>query len=713
MSQAFMNKYIRPLQLFFQRYNKQLYYIIPILAILILAFANNFFYIDKKVINRESLWDMTGRPYNTFLYELNLPGSVGAVFVAGTPDNLEKTEKYYNRFDIGDIFTSQLRSLLGKKITVFSISAYINFVFGFSAVVFSILAGYFIFKNGYISIPIFLLIVIFRNFSQGLIYGLPLRHTYAVFNPLLVFCIVISLIIFLRDQSKKYLMIFILPLSGFLVAYIAHIRTSEGQIDAAALIVFAAVILLESLRINRKNFKKMLINVSILFVAAYVGYLGYYKMVAAFESHRDKKFNLTVSDNRTLTGHPAFHSLYVSLFRYETPNRYGDKLGYDAVYEKHPEIKKKFSADVNYIELSNSEEYHKAIKEVYFDFIFHNPKRFLTYLARSAYDYFLFLPYYSWTGNKSAHAYLPKINDNVEIEPQDLAPDFKDTSLNWILNLKLRYLPNSMFFWLYFIGAYAILIEAIYTSFINFKKNNKRNLSVNEVLENKSPIYLLWGMLIYFFFTSVVRILIPVHGQSAVVAFNIIVIYNLARIVASIGIIETKKVEIPAIKMPAWSVMLIALLSLSLILKSLNLPLLSGDNLVSSGEFENNVSGWVTNRSVLYSVEGGQSGNCLKIIASENATGYAYIAVPTEIGGSYKFTAYFKRGTAGNGQIKVGTAMDVEDLYYSGILSDTAWTQYSGVFKAVTPITYITLVNLTSVKGQTSYFDKVSIAESE
>ena len=206
-----MNKYITSLHLFFQRYNKQLYYIIPILAILILAFANNFFYIDKKVINRESLWDMTGRPYNTFLYELNLPGSAGAVFVAGTPDNLEKTEKYYNRFDIGDIFTSQLRSLLGKKITVFSISAYINFVFGFSAVVFSILAGYFIFKNGYISIPIFLLIVIFRNFSQGLIYGLPLRHTYAVFNPLLVFCIVISLIIFLRDQSKKYLMIFILP----------------------------------------------------------------------------------------------------------------------------------------------------------------------------------------------------------------------------------------------------------------------------------------------------------------------------------------------------------------------------------------------------------------------------------------------------------------------------------------------------------------------
>ena len=79
---------------------------------------------------------MAGRPYETFLYEINLPHSVGAVFVAGTPDNLEKTEKYYKKVNIGDIFTSQLRSLFGKKIAEFSIAAYINFMFGISAIVF-------------------------------------------------------------------------------------------------------------------------------------------------------------------------------------------------------------------------------------------------------------------------------------------------------------------------------------------------------------------------------------------------------------------------------------------------------------------------------------------------------------------------------------------------------------------------------------------------
>ena len=126
-----------------------------------------------------------------------------------------------------------------------------------------------------------------------------------------------------------------------------------------------------------------------------------------------------------------------------------------------------------------------------------------------------------------------------------------------------------------------------------------------------------------------------------------------------------------------------------------------------------NVNGWFAYKSNLYSVQGGQSGNCLKIITSDNATGYAYYAVPTEVGKMYEISVYFKTGTAANGQIKAGTVMGVEDLYYSGILSNADWKQYKGTFRAVTPITYITLVNLTSVKGQTSFFDTISIIENE
>jgi hypothetical protein len=89
-----MNSYIDSIHLFFKKYHKQFYYIIPLLTIVILSLASNFLYIDKKLINKGSLWDIAGRPYETFLYELNLPHSVGALFVAGTPDNLENTEKY-------------------------------------------------------------------------------------------------------------------------------------------------------------------------------------------------------------------------------------------------------------------------------------------------------------------------------------------------------------------------------------------------------------------------------------------------------------------------------------------------------------------------------------------------------------------------------------------------------------------------------------------
>ncbi len=693
-------KYKTNLSLFLEKHRKTAYYIVPFLVILILSFASNFFSIDQKVINSGQLLDMAGRPYETFLYEMNLPHSVGAVFVAGTPDNLEKTEKYYKKVNIGDIFTSQLRSLFGKKIAVFSISAYINFMFGISAIFFSLLTGYLIFKNGYISIVIFLLIMIFRNFCQGLIYGLPLRHLYAVFNPLMAFSIFILIIMYLKSFSKKYLLPFIL--SGFIIAYISFCRTSEGQIIIAALLLFTLLMVIEHLKIKKGDLKKILFNISIMLAAIYLGYLGYYKMIAAFEYHRDKKLNLPPVEEKVLSEQPAFHSLYVSLFRYEIPNRYGDKIGYDAVYDKYPEIKKKFSDDINYVELANSIEYNTAIRELYINYILNNPGSFLTYLSKSTYDYLLFLPYYSWTGNKSAHAYLPKINDAAKIEPQDLALFF--ANFNLILNLKLKYLPMSRTFWVYFISAYVLLFNAVCISFFRIKKSDKEPEVTDNILaiDKNLPIYLLWGMLIYFFFTSVVRILIPVHGQSSVVAFNIIIIYSLARIAASAGDIKIgKKIA------PAWLILLIVIFLFSLMAKNIYSPQMRERKM--DGNFEVGISGWRAHQSILSNADDGQSGKCLQITTSENASGYAYSEIPTEIGEMYRITVYFKKGSSPNGQIKIGTSIDKPDLYYSGVLSDSEWAQYSGIFEAATPVTYVTLVNLTSVKGQTSFFDGVTV----
>jgi len=695
-----------------------LYYVVPIAVIILFSFTTGFFHINKKVINQNVLWDMAGRPYKTFLYELNLPHTVGAILVGGTPNNVQKIDETYHKVDTGDIFTSQLRSFLfGTKITEYSIASYINLIFGISAILFSLLTGYLVLKNGYASIAIFTAIIVFRNLCPGLIYGLPLKHTYAVFNPLLAFCIMIFIIIAIKNNNKKYWVLFVV--SGFTMAYISHLRNSEGLIVIFSLILFTASIFVEHFQGRKENIIKLLTNILIIFVAIYAGYFGYQKMVAAFEHQRDVKFNLPVSEKILISGHPIFLSLYESLFRYDVPNKYGDKIGYDAFYERYPEQKKKHLDDVNYVKLSMSDEFTKAIKVLYFEYIINNPYRVLVYIGKSTYDYFLFLPYYSWTGNSSAHAYLPKINNNVIIERNDLAPDFKDTPFNWILNLKLKYLPESPLFWIYFISAYALLLNAVYAA-ITFTKKKYATVSADEVMESNLPIDLLRGMLIYFFFASVVRVLIPVHGQGAVVAFNVIIIYNMVRLAVTMRCSAAKTNIIQV------GLLLLCILLLFSAMEQAGFNLggrivsLSGGidnsispNLVLNGGFRKGTNGWIAYKSSLSVAPEGQSGNCLHIATAENATGYVYIALPTKVGKTYKFEGYFKKGSASNGQIKVGPTVDDTSLYYSGVLSDIKWRKLKGVFKAASQTTYITLVDLTSLKGRTSFFDDISLTEIE
>lgn len=513
---------------------------IPLVMIIFISVVTNFFSINEKILNRDYLWDAI-RPYNTFLYEMNLPDSVGAILIAGTPEDITKTERYYGRGENGLVFINQLISLLfGIKITVFSQAYLINFLFGVSAVLFSILVGYLIFQNGYISVVVFSMIVIFRNLCPGLIYGLPLRHLFAVFNPLMVFPIFIFIAMSVGNFTKKYYIIF--PISGFVVAFIGYIRASEGMVITYSLILFILILSIQQ-SIGKKDFVRILRTIVIIFAAIYIGYFGFQKMVTAFEHHRDTKFNLPPDDEELLQGYPPFHALYASVFRFDNPNLYSDWISYKAVFKKYPEIKNKFITDasnpsgsviddagtiVDLTEMGpHSIEYHKAVKEIYFEHIFDNPKHFFTYIVKSVYDYFLFLPYYSWTGTKSAHAHLPIIEKGAAIAPQDFAPGYGNKLL---LNLKFRYLPGNPLFWIYFVVAYAILIQAIYVSLLEFKKNIIERTVDNKILENKLPIYVLQGMLLYFFFASIIRMLVPAHGQGAVVTFNIIVIYNCVRL---------------------------------------------------------------------------------------------------------------------------------------------------------------------------------------
>ena len=150
-----------------------------------------------------------------------------------------------------------------------------------------------------------------------------------------------------------------------------------------------------------------------------------------------------------------------------------------------------------------------------------------------------------------------------------------------------------------------------------------------------------------------------------------------------------------------------------LIVKSLNISQVFEKYRSISTTFDGSVDGWRAYLTNLSSVDGGRDGKCLQITTSENATGYAYSAFPTKVDNMYEITAYFKKGSSPNGQVKVGQYIDKPDLYYSGIIYDSEWTKYSGVFKATTPVTYVTLVVLTSERNQTVFFDSVTISRLE
>ena len=632
---------------------KTRYYVFTILIIISLAFITGIFKINDKTINSKYLWDIAGRPYTEFLNDLNLPNEIGALLVSGTSENIGKLEKYYKKVEPGNKLIPQLLSLIfGTKITPRTIAFYINLIFGLSA--------------------IFLLLALFRNSCQGLLYGLPYKYTHPVFNPLITFIITILIVLFYRQSGKKYIPIFII-FSGFVIALINCIRTSEFQIIFAALFTFIVLIVIKGLRGNLEAYKSRTV---LLITYMLIGYFVFQLMMVGIENHRDKKFNFPPNEKDILSAHTFFHIHFVSMFRYPNKQNYcfQDMTAIKAVYKRYPELKEKYSTD--YVALQNSKEYNVAIKKVHLDYVRNNPGPVLTYLLKSVYDYFLFLPYYSWTGNKSAHAYMPKINENVEIDEEDLAPDFKLTDANWILNLKAKYLPENPLFWFYFLSSYLLLIQAIYE--VLFRRRE---------VETGVSILFLQGMLIYFFLASITRFLIPIYGHSTVVSFNVIVIYNLVRLAVIQGSVTIRKV-----KLPLWLLLFLILLPIG--------------TYSGIAESQSRKIHWKTKNSTVIVVENG-SKSYLQLNSTKVDIGYIYLAFPTKIGRKYKLSVYYKKGSSANAQIKVGTEVDATNLFYSGVLSDSDWTQHSGVFEATTVVTYITLVNLTSTKDQTSFFDDV------
>lgn len=119
---------------------------------------------------------------------------------------------------------------------------------------------------------------------------------------------------------------------------------------------------------------------------------------------------------------------------------------------------------------------------------------------------------------------------------------------------------------------------------------------------------------------------------------------------------------------------------------------------------------WTAVDANLTSDAGGQSGNMLTVAESGGANpGKAYKDMTTVVGQKYWLKYYFKKGTADNGKVMVGTTSDEDSIYDSTNLSDANWTLHETGFTATETTTRLTLQTNDSTAGETSLFDTISV----
>jgi hypothetical protein len=135
------------------------------------------------------------------------------------------------------------------------------------------------------------------------------------------------------------------------------------------------------------------------------------------------------------------------------------------------------------------------------------------------------------------------------------------------------------------------------------------------------------------------------------------------------------------------------------------------ENVLPRGELEqaDDIQSAHVQSAVAEIVPGGRFGNCLKVTTSENSSGYISFSSPLQVGKKYRFSCFFRNATSPNSQVKVGSSVDGTDLYYSGVLSGGDWGKCEVQFRAKARTAFITLVNLSSNKGDTVLFDSITL----
>ena len=131
-------------------------------------------------------------------------------------------------------------------------------------------------------------------------------------------------------------------------------------------------------------------------------------------------------------------------------------------------------------------------------------------------------------------------------------------------------------------------------------------------------------------------------------------------------------------------------------------PIGYGDELVTNGTFDTDVSGWTAEADSDVSYDDGK----IRLTVANSSNRGAYQAITTEAGKTYVVDALLVEA-AGNATVRVGTAAGGGDIYTNQISEGAIQI----VFAATSSTSYLTLRPNSTTNGVTVAFDNISVKE--
>lgn len=439
--------------------------------------------VDRKVAERAALlsyykqgpnffkWIEDARPYRTVLVA---PAYVAPGQSLAVPTEGGGTEQgYYMLF--------QALSLLGMRVNAYNVALVHSAMFYFSAIVFTAALGAVL--KGFYSASFVVLIglLAFHRFNPAQFYGVVGPWTFVTSWPLIVMSAVLSLH---RQWPHRRGFWAVAGMLGVLAGLLGILRESEATVLLATAIAW--LIGLSLMHRPRRWGRAIFAPIMIWAVSACIAPAVYKGVVL----HRASKTGLAPKLYQN-AGHGPWHVLYMSLGRYPNPAgiQYKDVYNFELVRRLAPD------------EPIFSSRYLAVLRDRYVDFIRSHPAYFAAYVLRGARDYGLFLPYALFLGRSAfIGAHLPIVRQESMANEDRLPTDGES-----LINLRLRYLYLRGWQWALFVvilGAFSLGFYLI-------------------------PAYpQLAGFYLSFLFYSGLRILIPMHGETALFSFYSIALVN-------------------------------------------------------------------------------------------------------------------------------------------------------------------------------------------